>query len=104
MFRMSLARVRAAALTTAGAAILIGTPIGLTTGAPAGAMAQSAHTTTALTPSCTAAVCNYSLGVNPGLLAGKPFACPAIQHAVGTVTIINRFRTGQPADTMTVSA
>src|SRR5947209_5318586 len=103
MFRISFARVRTATLTTVAAAVLVGTPIGLTRGAPTGAMAQTANATTALTPSCTTAICTYSLGVNPGLLAGKPFACPAIQHAVGTVAIINRFATHQQADTMTVS-
>jgi hypothetical protein len=40
--------------------------------------------------------------VNPGLLPGHPFACPAIQAATGTIEVLNRFATGQQNDTMHV--
>jgi hypothetical protein len=53
---------------------------------------------------CGAATCTFGLGVNPGLLAGKPFACPAIQHATASISIANRFPTDAPNDTMTLSA
>jgi hypothetical protein len=42
--------------------------------------------------------------VNPGLLDGKPFACPAIQHAVASVTVRNRFATHADNDTLTLHA
>jgi hypothetical protein len=49
-------------------------------------------------------LCAGSLGVNPGLQAGKPFACPAIQHATATIRILNRFATNRQNDVMVVSA
>jgi hypothetical protein len=53
---------------------------------------------------CTSQFCRFQLGVNPGLLAGKPFACPAIQHAQATITIVNRFATNAQNDIMVLSA
>lgn len=55
-------------------------------------------------PPCSAATCTFSLGVNPGLLPGKPFACPAIQNATASITIANRFPSDAPNDTMTLTA
>jgi hypothetical protein len=42
--------------------------------------------------------------VNPGLLAGKPFACPAIQNAQASIHITNRFVTGAQNDKMILTA
>jgi hypothetical protein len=53
---------------------------------------------------CSTASCTFTLGVNPGLLPGKPFACPAIQNAHATITVTNRFVTNEQNDTMTLSA
>jgi hypothetical protein len=53
---------------------------------------------------CTSEFCTFQLGVNPGLLAGKPFACPAIQNAQAFITITNRFATNAQNDVMTLSA
>lgn len=52
---------------------------------------------------CTTSPCNFSLGVNPGLLSGA-FACPAIQKATATITITNRFANGAQNDVMTLTA
>jgi hypothetical protein len=54
--------------------------------------------------SCTTALCSFPLSVNPGLGAGKPFTCPAIQRATATITISNRFALNQLADVMRLSA
>jgi len=67
----------------------------------AGSRAASPHQTAA---DCSTAVCTFSLGVNPGLGAGKPFACPAIQNARATITISNRFRLNAQNDVMVVHA
>ena len=53
---------------------------------------------------CTSNVCRFRLFVNPGLAAGKPFACPAIQNATATAQVLNRFETGQQNDMMIVTA
>jgi hypothetical protein len=53
---------------------------------------------------CTSASCTFQLHVNPGLLAGKPFACPAIQNAQAQIIITNRFATGAQNDIMTLKA
>jgi hypothetical protein len=53
---------------------------------------------------CTTSPCKFTLGVNPGLTPGHPFACPAIQHATATISITNRFKTGALNDTMTLTA
>ena len=42
--------------------------------------------------------------MNPGLQPGKPFACPAIQHAKASITIIDRFATNAQNDVMTLIA
>lgn len=65
--------------------------------------ASTAHVRPAV-PTCHAAECVFGLHVNPGLLAGKPFACPAIQNAGGVITITNRFVTGDQNDVMHVIA
>src|SRR5436305_9260060 len=65
---------------------------------------SSAHAPPAPGVPCTRAVCSFQLGINPGLLAGKPFACPAIQHAVARVTVRNRFATHADNDTLTLHA
>jgi hypothetical protein len=72
-----------------------------TTGTAAPAAASIAHTP--LT-NCTAATCKATLSVNPGLTAGHPFACPAIQHATASISITNRFAHGTQNDTMTLTA
>jgi hypothetical protein len=80
--------------------------------APAAAFAQSSlhssahvkHFTSSAVPVCHAAECAFALHVNPGLLPGKPFACPAIRNAGGLITITNRFVTGDQNDTMKVIA
>jgi hypothetical protein len=53
---------------------------------------------------CTAAFCTFQLQVNPGLLAGKPFACPAIQQARASITITNRFAIHTQNDLMSLTA
>ena len=42
--------------------------------------------------------------VNPGLASGKPFACPAIQNATGSITILNRFARHTQNDILTLTA
>jgi hypothetical protein len=68
------------------------------------ASASSPHAHLAAGVPCTGAVCSFQLGINPGLLAGKPFACPAIQHAVASVTVRNRFATHADNDTLRLHA
>ena len=53
---------------------------------------------------CTRRICTFELQVNPGLQAGKPFACPAIQNARARITITNRFVTGAQNDIMVLTA
>src|SRR5947209_16812144 len=52
----------------------------------------------------TSGLSTFPLSVNPGLGAGKPFACPAMQRATGTITITNRFTLNQLVDGMRLSA
>lgn len=59
--------------------------------------------TTTASP-CTSKKCTFTLSVNPGLGAGKPFFCPAIQQAKATITVTNRFVTGAQNDVMTLKA
>lgn len=101
-FRFPRPTLRSSVLALAGIALLAASP--LTAGAsPAPTAApQQSPVHNASPASCTAIWCTFPLKVNPGLLAGKPFACPAIQHAVGVVQINNRFATGRPNDIMTV--
>ena len=49
-------------------------------------------------------LCTFPLAVNPGLGAGKRFACPAIQGATGSITIANRFALHQLVDGMRLTA
>jgi hypothetical protein len=54
---------------------------------------------------CTTVTCHFTLAVNPGLTAGHPFACPAIQNAVASITVTNRFARGdQDNDKLTLTA
>ena len=53
---------------------------------------------------CTSAICTFNLQVNPGLLAGKPFACPAIQNARARIIITNRFASNAQNDNMVLTA
>src|SRR5215471_10725601 len=53
---------------------------------------------------CQRAICTFQLQVNPGLTAGHPFACPAIQHAHARITISDRFITGAQNDVMILTA
>jgi hypothetical protein len=53
---------------------------------------------------CTTLTCTFPLSVNPGLGAGKPFACPAIQNATGSISITNRFARHTQNDVMTLTA
>lgn len=76
-----------------------------TTGAFAGGTAAPAGTrTAAATGGCTARACGFALSVNPGLGAGKPFACPAMAHATATIVVTNRFRLDASNDTLTLTA
>src|SRR5690349_9979145 len=59
---------------------------------PARALADSGATST------------FNLVVNPGLAAGKPFACPAMQNAKATITVSNRFAANAFNDTMILAA
>lgn len=65
---------------------------------------QSAAAPLASQGPCTAAFCTFQLHVNPGLLAGKPFACPAIQQAQASITITNRFAVHAQNDLMILTA
>lgn len=53
---------------------------------------------------CTTATCTFSLSVNPGLTAGHPFACPAMQNATASISIDNRLVSGAANDVMTLTA
>src|SRR5690242_8411678 len=103
MPRMPFAWIRAGALAATVLVTLVSAPISHAAGSPSVAAARAEYVATTTASPCTTAICTYSLGVNPGLLAGKPFACPAIQNAVGTIKIVNRFATHQQLDTMTVN-
>ena len=84
-------------------AVAISVPLALNTAASAAGAARHAPTAPAAT-ACTSSTCTFPLSVNPGLQAGKPFACPAIQHATGSISVTNRFARNAPNDTMTVTA
>ncbi|HWZ18890.1 MAG TPA: hypothetical protein VNW73_08860 [Ktedonobacteraceae bacterium] len=70
----------------------------------AGATAQTADALTNAQGECQRAICTFQLQVNPGLTAGHPFACPAIQHAHARITISDRFITGAQNDVMILTA
>ncbi len=98
---------RALLLTSAG--VVIGGTAGVAAVVHAAPVQKSAHVVTSsanipLAGSCTAATCKATLSVNPGLTPGHPFACPAIQHAKGSISVTNRFAKGTLNDTMTVTA
>jgi len=58
--------------------VLVITLLATETALPLNAASPSlAHAQLAPGVPCTRAVCSIQLGVNPGLLAGKPFACLA---------------------------
>ena len=59
---------------------------------PSRSLADSAPTST------------FNLFVNPGLAAGKPFACPAMQNASAQITVTNRFVGDALNDVMTLTA
>lgn len=65
---------------------------------------SSNSTVRAAAAGCTSATCSFALGVNPGLAAGKPFACPAMAQATATIAVTNRFKTGALNDTLTLTA
>jgi hypothetical protein len=69
-----------------------------------GSTALAANVQAATIGQCVGARCTFALAVNPGLGAGKPLACPAIQQARATITITNRFVTGAQNDVMTLNA
>jgi hypothetical protein len=81
------------------AGVVRAAPAAHTIAAPAAVTASNAPLA-----GCTAATCKATLSVNPGLTTGHPFACPAIQHAKGTISVTNRFHSGAANDTMTVTA
>jgi hypothetical protein len=71
--------------------------------ADASGSAREAAVAPAAAP-CTALTCTFPLSVNPGLGTGKPFACPAIQNATGSISITNRFARHTQNDVMTLTA
>ena len=66
--------------------------------------AQAAQALAATSGPCASAKCRFQLKVNPALLSGGKFACPAIQGATATITITNRFATKSQNDVMTLKA
>ena len=66
--------------------------------------AQAAQALAATSGPCASAKCRFQLKVNPALLSGGKFACPAIQNATATITITNRFATNAQNDVMTLKA
>ena len=72
--------------------------------APKAQTVQAAQALAATTSPCASAKCRFQLKVNPALLSGGKFACPAIQHATATITITNRFATNAQNDVMTLKA
>lgn len=77
-----------------------------TTAALAGSSkaASPASTTPRAATACTSVTCTYTLFTNPGLAAGKPFACPAMAHAAANISVTNRFRRDALNDVMTLTA
>jgi hypothetical protein len=76
----------------------------VTTTHAAGSTARNAEALTNAQGECQRAICTFQLQVNPGLLSGQPFACPAIQHAHARITISDRFITGAQNDVMILTA
>jgi hypothetical protein len=84
----------------AGALIVATTTGALASGPAAPSVASAAAPAVS---NCTAATCSFPLAVNPGLAAGKPFACPAMAQATATISVTNRFKTGALNDTLTLT-
>lgn len=103
IFRFPRPSIRSSVLALAAIGLLGASPLSAGASPAAPPVAQQSSAATAALPVCRATVCTFPLRVNPGLQPGKPFACPAIQHAVGTVQVINRFATNRQNDTMIVS-
>lgn len=102
---LSGSRHRFVVLSTLVAIALIMIPTGVIARAAGAHAAPHAHTGRhALAASSSALISTFSLGVNPGLAAGKPFACPAIQGARATITVINRFALNAQNDVMELQA
>jgi hypothetical protein len=100
--RFLLSSVLLAATAMLVLAALAGTRV--TTTHAARSTAQTADALTNAQGECHRAICTFQLQVNPGLLSGQPFACPAIQHAHARITISDRFITGAQNDVMILTA
>ena len=100
--RFLLSSVLLAATAMIVLAALAGTRVTATHAARS--TAQTAGALTNAQGNCTRAICTFQLQVNPGLLSGQPFACPAIQHAHARITISDRFVTGAQNDVMILTA
>ncbi len=90
-------------------AVLVASLVVATLAALVGIRITASHAQSASAPQdpqngCQGAACKFPLGVNPGLQAGKPFACPAIQNAQASIHITNRFVTGGQNDLMVLTA
>jgi hypothetical protein len=84
------------------AALVVATTTGaLASGSPASVVAPAV---TPAVSNCTSATCTFPLAVNPGLAAGKPFACPAMAQATATIAVTNRFKSGALNDNLTLTA
>jgi hypothetical protein len=70
----------------------------------AGATVQTADPLANAQGECQRAICTFQLQVNPGLTAGHPFECPAIENAHARLTISDRFITGDQNDVMILTA
>jgi hypothetical protein len=98
-------RWRAALLVGALCSAVVATAVPLAANAAASAAGAARHARTAsASTSCTSATCTFPLSVNPGLEAGAAFACPAIQHATGSIVVTNRFARDAQNDEMTLTA
>ena len=98
-------RWRAVLVVAALCSAAVATSVPLAVDAAAGAAGSARHAATATASSpCTSSTCTFPLSVNPGLRAGATFACPAIQHATGSISVTNRFATDAQNDVMTLTA
>lgn len=87
-----------------GAIVAVTTTGALASGSSKPSATSVAPAVAAAGPNCETASCTFKLAVNPGLAAGKPFACPAMAAAEATIVVTNRFRTGAVNDVMTLTA
>lgn len=102
---VALPRRRLALISTLVAITLTAIPAGGIARATTNHAAPHAHTGRhARVANSSAALSTFSLAVNPGLATGKPFACPAIQHASATITITNRFALNAQNDILALHA